>query len=118
MSELDDTKYSMSIEDKDGVIIVHCAGEFDFETIPSLREVLKTEVPDEFKKIIVNSKDVTFLDSTGVGLFASLLKKAHQQKQNLALVGASGQPKAVLGIIGFDDLVDYFDTVDAACANL
>lgn len=106
--------YDLDIRDQQGVCYLQFSGSLDFETVGPLRERLKSEVSDQFDAIIVDLKAVEFLDSTGVGLFASLLKKAHSHNKEFAIVIQNGQPRSVFNLIGFDDLVTYYeDTQDA-----
>ena len=118
VTPLNQAKYDLTVKVESGNVLIECEGDYDFETIPNLRQKLKECVPDKFNKIVVYLSRVEYLDSTGVGLFASLLKKAHENGKKLVFVGARGQPRAVLDIIGFDDLVEYYETQSDALLSL
>jgi anti-sigma B factor antagonist len=69
-------------------IFVTVAGEIDAYTAPELGEELFPLV-EESKTIIVNLKDVSYLDSTGLSVFVSLFKQLMNNNEELKLIGLS-----------------------------
>jgi anti-sigma B factor antagonist len=69
-------------------IFVTVAGEIDAYTAPELGEELFPLV-EESKTIIVNLKDVSYLDSTGLSVFVSLFKQLMNNNGELKLIGLS-----------------------------
>ena len=83
-------------------------GQMDAATVQKIKPVLLAQLPVDISNIIVDLAKVEFLDSHGVGLFVSLLKRAHMHRGRLALAGAHGQPQSVLLMVGFNgELVTY-----------
>ena len=69
-------------------IFVTVAGEIDAYTAPELREELFPLVKKS-KTIIVNLRDVSYLDSTGLSVFVSLFKQLMNNNGELKLIGLS-----------------------------
>ncbi len=95
------------INKKNNTYILHFRGNLDSVAIGQLKIVLDTHLSDDYQNVIMDLGDVEFLDSTGVSLLASLLKKTHARGGKVIVARADGQPRAVLEMVGFDSLVAY-----------
>lgn len=109
---------NIKVEQRGKTTVVYLSKEIEAENIPAFRDEFAKQAQDEFTNIVVDLSAVTFLDSMGVGLFASLFKKSKKKNGNFVFAGADGQPRSVLGMVGFDELVTYYDSVDQALKNL
>lgn len=98
--------------------VISFRDEIDAVAVPFLKTEIDPYLNQDLKDIIVNLTDVTFLDSTGVGFFATLLKRAHASGGDLIFAGATAQPRAVLEMVGFDDLAIYQPSVEEALLHL
>jgi anti-sigma B factor antagonist len=86
--------------------IVSVAGEIDAYTAPKLREAL-TPLTDESKpNIIVNLKNVSYMDSTGLGVFVGLLKSVRKEDGQLKLVELTERLERLFSITGLSDIID------------
>lgn len=66
--------------------VVHVSGEVDVYTAPALREELSDLVDAERAHLIVDLTEVTFMDSTGLGVLVGALKKVRTLGGDLQLV--------------------------------
>lgn len=57
---------------------VKVGGELDVYTVPELEEVLTPMRQDGTRDIYVNLENVSYMDSTGLGLFIGTLKALNQ----------------------------------------
>lgn len=90
-------------------------GFVDAGTVQQIRPVLQRQIPEHCLNLVVDLKDVGFLDSHGVGLFVSFLKQLHRNKGRIIFAGANGQPASVLQMVGLNGaLVTYCPTVKEA----
>lgn len=95
--------------------VITFRGQMDAATVQQIKPALQQALSVDAARIIVDLSKVEFLDSHGVGLFVSLLKRAHMNRGRLILAGADGQPAAVLLMVGFNgELVSYCKTVAEA----
>ena len=90
-------------------------GFVDAATVQQIKPALQKQIPAQCYNLIIDLKDVGFLDSHGVGLFVSFLKQAHRNKGRIIFTGASGQPASVLQMVGLNGaLVTYCASVAEA----
>jgi anti-sigma B factor antagonist len=81
--------------------VITFTGYVDASSVEEAKPALQRLVPVACPNIIVDLAGVEFLDSHGVGLFVSLLKRAHANNGKLYFAGAGGQPASVLSMVGF-----------------
>lgn len=91
------------------------SGDLDAETVAQIKPALQAQLPADCAQIIVDLENVGFIDSHGVGLFVSMLKRVHKRGGRLLIAGAGGQPAAVLKMVGLNGaLVSYCPDRQAA----
>jgi anti-sigma B factor antagonist len=83
------------------VPVVHLRGELDLESVPRCREVLEPAL-EEGPSVVLNLGDLSFVDSTGLALFASAHKTLTTRGQSLVLVAPQPVTRRVLEIVGLD----------------
>jgi anti-sigma B factor antagonist len=94
-----------------GVTVVTVTGEVDVSTSPSLRDGLLRVINDEIPRgLVVNLADVSFLDSTGVGVLVGIWHRARAATRCLALAAPSGQARSVLEATGLATVLPVYDT--------
>lgn len=99
--------------------LIKFIGFVDASTVQQARPVLQKEAPPSCVNFVVDLSEADFLDSHGVGLFVSLLKRAHANRGRIIFAGAGGQPASVLQMVGFNgELVTYVDSLAAAEQSL
>ncbi|MFO1445151.1 anti-sigma factor antagonist [Bacillus sp. Bva_UNVM-123] len=86
-------------------ILATVAGEIDAYTAPKLREELFPYAEGNYT-IIVNLKDVSYLDSTGLGVFVSLFKQLKKNNGELKLTDLSDRLKRLFKITGLSNIMD------------
>lgn len=97
--------------------LIRFYGFIDASSVLQIRPALQRQLSDDATNLIVDMRDVGFLDSHGIGLFVSLLKQAHENKGRLVFAAAKGQPASVLRMVGFNGgLVSYCATLNDAYA--
>lgn len=89
--------------DKD--VAVKVAGEIDAFTAPTLREELVALADGNHKTITVNLQDVTYLDSTGLGVFVGLFKQLKNNGGELRLTNLSDRLQRLFEITGLSHLM-------------
>ena len=94
--------------------MVHLGGEIDVYTAPLVREKLDEQIHAGRTDLVVDLSDVTFLDSTGLGVLVGRLKLARTRGGSLRLVGTADRVLKVFSITGLDKVFEIHDTLDAA----
>jgi len=81
-------------------------------------EELKAEMNRLFasgaKELIVDLKDVRFIDSSGLGVLVSGFKNASTRQGSLRLAGLQTQVKSMFELTRLHRVFDIFQTVDEA----
>ncbi|MGD6818532.1 anti-sigma factor antagonist [Metabacillus sp. 84] len=94
------------IENMDQHTKVTVAGEIDAYTAPKLREELLPLADESEPKLVINLRDVSYMDSTGLGVFVGLLKNVRKNNGELQLVELSERLERLFTITGLNDIID------------
>ena len=84
-----DQVFDIEVEHRDGVVVVRPIGELDMVTAPQLRSILK-ELRDKKASVVIDLKELTFLDSTGLRLIWDA--DAESRRDGLELTLTVGNP--------------------------
>ena len=96
--------------------MVHVGGEIDVYTAPALRERLDEEIERGEHDLVVDLSEVTFMDSTGLGVLVGRLKLIRVHEGAMRLVCDHERVLKVFTITGLDKVFEIFPTVDEALA--
>lgn len=81
-------------------------GEIDAFTAPVLREKLLDISLKENLLIELDLTDVSYMDSTGLGVFVGVYKKVNASNSQLKLTGLSSRLKRLFDITGLVEIMD------------
>ncbi len=80
---------------------VVCHGEIDVATVPELDRVLRTLIEGHTGTTVrVDMAGVTFIDSSGLGVLVSALKRAREDQGTIVVDHIDGAPRKVFEITG------------------
>jgi len=97
---------SIDVHQKEEEVAVVLAGEIDAFTAPNLREELLPLAEGQSKIMMINLKDVSYLDSTGLGVFVGLFKKLKENGGELRLVELSDRVRRLFEITGLGNVMN------------
>ena len=97
--------------------VVTVGGEIDVATAPRLREQLIALVNDGRHHLVVDLSAVDFIDSTGLGVLISGLKRVRLHDGHLALVCTEPRVLKVFEITGLLAVFPVHDSLDEAVAS-
>lgn len=82
------------------------AGEIDLASSPDLRRELQALLDDGVRRIVLDLGDVTFIDSSGLGVLVGVLKRTNEAGNEGALEirGLTGPVRKVFEITGLHDI--------------
>lgn len=104
----------MTVEERGRWTILAVSGEIDIATAPSLRERLHGLLAEDRRHLVVDLDDVSFLDSTALGVLVGALKRARTENGEVRVVCNQPRVRKVFEITRLDSAFDLCDTVDAA----
>ncbi|MCM3742270.1 STAS domain-containing protein [Oceanobacillus luteolus] len=92
--------------EKNEQTIISLSGEIDAYTVTKLKETFSTTMNSEGKDVIVDLEEVTYMDSTGLGVFVSALKTAKENDGELKLVNVQDRVYRLFQITGLNEIMD------------
>jgi anti-anti-sigma factor len=91
---------------RNGVARVVLRGELDLETAPSLEEHLSVLDGDGARTILIDLRDLTFIDSTGLRVLLRAFSRTEDDGHRTAIVGASESVRKLFQITGTERILD------------
>lgn len=70
-------KFYATTERSEGSCTVYLSGELDLSVAPDFRLVMEPLVGDSEIDLIINLRELKYIDSTGIGILLSILKARH-----------------------------------------
>ena len=107
---------SVTTSHHDDVSVVTVEGEVDVYTAAQLRQTLDQEIADGRTRLVVVLDDVSFLDSTGLGVLVGRLKLVRNSSGWLRVVCSSERILRVFRITGLDKVFGIHESLEAALA--
>lgn len=101
---------------RDGLGLLELTGEVDLYTAPRFKQDLVALVDEGVTALVVDLSEVTFIDSTALGVLISGVKRLHETEGRLLIVAASRPVVRILSITGLDRVLAVYDTREAALA--
>ena len=93
-----------------GVAVVTVTGEVDLVTCGVLRDgLLRAVTDDNGRGLVVNLAEVSFLDSTGLGVLAGVWHRVEASGGRLALAAPSRQVRRALNTAGLARALSVYD---------
>ncbi len=85
------------------------SGELDIATSPEFEQAIAEATAEPGAKVVLDLRELTFMDSTGLRALAQTNARAEQDDFDLAIVRGSRQIERVLEISGLSDLLPLVD---------
>lgn len=113
---VDVAPFSVSTENIDDIVVVNVTGEVDAHTADQVRSAIEAGIAPG-ARLLVDLSGVSFLDSTGLGVFVTVLKHLREQDGSLDLVVTSPRVMKVFELTGLDVLIPIHENREAALAT-
>jgi len=106
---------TVEIGGDDQVVVAHVAGEVDLSNAALIGDRLAAAVPNQALGLVIDLTEMSYLDSSGVGLLFDLAGRLRRRQQKLALgVPAESSLRLVLGIVDAASAMPIAASVDEA----
>jgi anti-sigma B factor antagonist len=102
------------LEQLGDIDILTVKGNLDALTAPELRPTIDELVANRRIKIIFNLKDLTLIDSSGVGAIVSLFKRVRMLNGDVKIACLANQPKEIFRLLRLDRAFELFETIEEA----
>lgn len=105
----------ITIRERDGVRILDLVGKLKLgEGARAVYTAVRGELDRGHKKILLHLSQVSFMDSTGLGILVACLTSASSRDAKVKLLRPSPRVEDVLKITATDQLFEIFDNEDQA----
>ncbi len=104
-------EFSARTEARNGVARIALTGELDIATVPVLLEHLTLIEQDHVSTIMLDLRDVSFVDSTCLHAFLRAHHRAKRTGRRLILIGPSQSIRRLFAVTRTEFLLDHQDAV-------
>jgi anti-sigma B factor antagonist len=94
--------------------IVDVEGEIDVLTSPRLKSALAALVDGGSSLVVVNLAQVKYMDSTGLGVLVSAMKRIREKNGTIVLSGLNSHLSKIFEITGLRKVFEVYPTEDDA----
>jgi anti-sigma B factor antagonist len=101
-----------SVSEIKGAAVVRLAGELDLYNAPAVRQALREAAGGEARRLVVDLSDVTFVDSTALGVLVET--RAGLGGETFALVAPGLEVRRALEVSGLERYFAVHETVESA----
>lgn len=110
---------NLNFENENNILIVHMNGELDHHSAEEVRNKIDDRIDrDEIKKLIMDFKGVTFMDSSGIGVVIGRYKKLNAKEGKVAITEAKNTVEKVFTLSGMNKIIDIYNTLDDALEHI
>jgi len=98
------------------VAILSVAGEVDLATVGGLRQAVSDLLAQRPARLVLDLSEVSFIDSTGLGVLIGARKRAIRAGVSLGVVCSNTRILRIFAITGLRQALDVHDTLASAVA--
>ena len=109
-------QFSIEVSDVDGAGVLALAGELDLSSGSTLEQALERLLSGDARQVIVDLRQLEFMDSTGLSILIKAQQRAEQGGKRLALVKGPPQVQRLLTLTGVAERIPFADSVDELIA--
>jgi anti-sigma B factor antagonist len=91
---------------------ISLSGELDISTSPSLEKALEDIESDRPDQLVIDLRDLAFIDSTGLRVLVNADARAREAGRRLTIVRGSTAVERVFSVTGLDERFDLVDEPD------
>lgn len=92
--------------------VLTAAGEIDLSTSAALDSAVVDALADSTSHLTLDLSEVTFLDSSGLGVIVKSLKRAKEAETVFDVVAANDRVLKVFKLTGLDAVIEIYPTLD------
>ena len=109
-----DPQFEVTVSGQTGVPVLRACGEIDVASAPEFHASLGELIGREVAVVIVDLSEVTFIDSTGLGVLVGAEKEIRGAGRDLRVVVTRPQIRRVLELTGLDEVFTVMSSTKEA----
>jgi stage II sporulation protein AA (anti-sigma F factor antagonist) len=105
----------LKFEKESEKLVVYMMGELDHHSAEEVRSKIDDRLDrDEVNKLIMDFTNVTFMDSSGIGVVIGRYKKISLKKGTVCITNVNNSVKRVFDLSGMFKIIKLYDNVEQA----
>lgn len=92
--------------------VITVSGEVDLATSPDLDQAIISGIESGAQSVIIDLTDVSFMDSSGLGVIVRGLKRSREADKDLDLIITNERVLKVFGITGLDQVIPIHASIE------
>ncbi|WP_352419877.1 anti-sigma F factor antagonist [Proteiniborus sp.] len=109
----------ISLNTRDKILIVNFNGELDHHSAEEIRkEIDKIYFEKRLRSIVLDLKNLNFMDSSGIGLIMGRYKNVFENGGKLYLINVSSRVEKILRMSGILKIVQMYNGLDDIPENI
>jgi anti-sigma B factor antagonist len=92
--------------------VITVSGEVDLASSPVLDTAIIAAIESGSSSLVIDLTDVSFMDSSGLGVIVRGLKRCREADKDLDLVITNERVLKVFGITGLDQVIPIHDSIE------
>jgi anti-sigma B factor antagonist len=100
------------------VTVIELVGELEVSEAPHLRDLLGEAVAGSQSRVLLDLGQVTFIDSSGIGVLVGAHRRADEAGARLGLAAAGAGVRRVFELTRTDRVLRLFETVEEGVTAL
>lgn len=92
--------------------VITVSGEVDLATSAALDAAIIAAIESDTSALAIDLTDVSFMDSSGLGVIVRGLKRCREADKDLDLVITNERVLKVFGITGLDQVIPIHDSIE------
>ena len=109
----------LKFEKSNNTLIANLIGELDHHSAEEVRAKIDDRIErDNIKKVIMDFKEVTFMDSSGIGVVIGRLKKIKNRDGKVCITNVNKRVDKVFTLSGLYKIITVYNDVNEALANI
>ena len=92
--------------------VITVSGEVDLASSPELDTAIIAAIESGATSVAIDLADVSFMDSSGLGVIVRGLKRCREADKDLDLVITNERVLKVFGITGLDQVIPIHDSIE------
>ena len=110
-------RMKITTEMRDDFVLIRVKGTLSIENISPFETLLNKYV-DEKMHILIDLSEMTFIDSSSLGIIVVYFTKSDKNGKHFALLNINGDILQMFKITGLDKRIKIFDDLDTAIKTL
>lgn len=111
------SNFSVEIRDGTQAVVIGVSGELDLASSPALERELEGGAASQAEVVIVDLRNLEFMDSTGLSVLVRAHQRAVENGQRFGVVRGPQQVQRLLSLTGVADRLNLADSPDELLAQ-